>query len=537
MKKKYSTLFILASVSLLLTACTKDTNDWYNSYNGYSGFTPGNIPNNTGGSTGNLSDFNIAIDSTALEESENVPSDDKDYVENFKTTNTIEIKFSNSSVNVSGDVAGVSIQCNGADVIVTSTAEKVNYVLSGSTSDGSFKMADSENNKKFTLTLNGVYINNNDGPAINIQSGKRCYVVAKDGTYNSFSDGTSYTESDEDQKGTFFSEGELLFSGKGHIKVTANAKAGIVSDDYIMIRPNTNIYVKATAGNGIKANDGIDVRGGVVNVEATANAAKGIKSDGYYTQSGGRVIAIVTGQSEYDAEERDYKGAKGLKADSLLTMNGGKLIIVSSGGSECEGIESKGKLVVNDGEMQSFACDDAINSADDMTINGGSVFAYSTGNDGLDANGNLYIRGGLIYAIGTSTPELAIDANTEGGKKLYITGGTIVAIGGLESGASLSQNCYYTSSWTKNTWYALKYGNNTIAFKTPSGGGSNLIVSAAETPFLLSGVTVSGGNEFFSYAAYSAASISGGESVSLSAYNGSSMGFGGGPGGFSGGGW
>ena len=88
MKKKYSTLFILASVSLLLTACTKDTNDWYNSYNGYSGFTPGNIPNNTGGSTGNLSDFNIAIDSTALEESENVPSDDKDYVENFKTTNT-----------------------------------------------------------------------------------------------------------------------------------------------------------------------------------------------------------------------------------------------------------------------------------------------------------------------------------------------------------------------------------------------------------------------------------------------------------------
>ena len=99
MKKKYSTLFILASVSLLLTACTKDTNDWYNSYNGYSGFTPGNIPNNTGGSTGNLSDFNIAIDSTALEESENVPSDDKDYVENFKTTNTIEIKFSKSKEN------------------------------------------------------------------------------------------------------------------------------------------------------------------------------------------------------------------------------------------------------------------------------------------------------------------------------------------------------------------------------------------------------------------------------------------------------
>lgn len=533
MKTTNTTIIILVITSLFVS-CTKDIDNWYNSYDDIYGNNSSNTPGNMGGSTGNLSDFNVAIDSTSLAEDETIPPDDKDYVENFKTTKNIEIKYSNSSVSVNGDVAGVSIQTNGADVTVTSTTEKVNYILSGSTTDGSFKMAESEDNKKFKLTLDGVSINNNDGPAINIQVGKRCYVVANNGTYNSFSDGTAYAESEEDQKGTFFSEGELLFSGKGHIKVNANAKAGIVSDDYIMIRPNTNIYVKATAGNGIKANDGIDVRGGVVNVEATANAAKGIKSDGYYTQSGGRVIAIVTGKAEYDSEERDYKGAKGLKADSLLTIDGGKLIIVSSGGSECEGIESKSKLVINDGEVQSFAYDDAINSSDDMTINGGSVFAYSIGNDGLDANGNLYIKDGLVYAIGSSSPELAIDANTEGGKKLYVTGGTIIAIGGLEGGASLSQSCYATPTWSKSKWYALKYGDKTLAFQTPSGGGSTLVVSAASSPTLLSDVTVSSGNKIFSSAVYTDATISGGSNVSLSSYSGSSMGSGGFPGG---GGW
>lgn len=533
MKTTNTTIIILVITSLFVS-CTKDIDNWYNSYDDIYGNNSSNTPGNMGGSTGNLSDFNVAIDSTSLAEDETIPSDDKDYVENFKTTKNIEIKYSNSSVSVNGDVAGVSIQTNGADVTVTSTTEKVNYILSGSTTDGSFKMAESEDNKKFKLTLDGVSINNNDGPAINIQVGKRCYVVANNGTYNSFSDGTAYAESEEDQKGTFFSEGELLFSGKGHIKVNANAKAGIVSDDYIMIRPNTNIYVKATAGNGIKANDGIDVRGGVVNVEATANAAKGIKSDGYYTQSGGRVIAIVTGKAEYDSEERDYKGAKGLKADSLLTIDGGKLIIVSSGGSECEGIESKSKLVINDGEVQSFAYDDAINSSDNMSINGGSVFAYSIGNDGIDANGNLYIKGGLVYAIGSSNPELAIDANTEGGKKLYVTGGTIIAIGGLEGGESLSQSCYATSTWSKSKWYALKYGDKTLAFQTPSGGGSTLVVSAASSPTLLSDVTVSSGNKIFSSAVYTDATISGGSNVSLSSYSGSSMGSGGFPGG---GGW
>lgn len=143
---------------------------------------------------------------------------------------------------------------------------------------------------------------------------------------------------------------------------------------------------------------------------------------------------------------------------------------------------------------------------------------------------------------------MAIDANTEGGYKLYVQGGTIVAIGGLESGASLTQSCYSTgssssgggggrpggggsssTSWSKNTWYALTVGSTTFAFKTPSSGGSTMVVSGAGTPTLQSGVTASG-TAVFDGVGYYPATVSGGSSVTLSSYSGGNSG--GGPGGW-----
>lgn len=119
-----------------------------------------------------------------------------------------------------------------------------------------------------------------------------------------------------------------------------------------------------------------------------------------------------------------------------------------------------------------------------------------------------------------TSPELGIDANTEGGKKLYVTGGTIVAIGGLESGSSLTQTCYSASSWSKNTWYSFTNGDQTFAFKTPASGGSTLVVSASSKPTIKSNVTVSGGTSIFSGMGNVNPTISGGSSVTLSTYSG-----------------
>jgi hypothetical protein len=64
----------------------------------------------------------------------------------------------------------------------------------------------------------------------------------------------------------------------------------------------------------------------------------------------------------------------------------------------------------------------------------------------------------------------------------------------------------------------------------PGGGGSGskkLVVYTSSTPALKSGVTVSGGTEYFDGAANIGGTVSGGTSVSLSSYTSS----GGGPGG------
>lgn len=345
------------------------------------------------------------------------------------------------------------------------------------------------------------------------------------------------------------SEGNIAISG-GDITVTTS---GIGTWD------TEDLETKAAACISSDAN--ITISGGTLNLTSTGSGGKGLKCDSLLTFTGGTMVIKTTGALYYNngttentnytgntdnIDSKYYSSPKGIKAGTKtesgsgwsvtytyaggIVISGGK-ISVSTSGRNAEGIESKSTLVINDGEVVINAYDDAINAASDLTINGGLVYARSTNNDGIDANGNVYLKGGLVYAIGASSPELAIDANSEEQKKLYVQGGTIVAVGGLESGASLTQSCYKASSWSKNTWYALTVGSNVFAFKTPSSGGSNLIVSGASTPTLKSGVTASG-TEIFDGVGFYPATATGGSSVSLSSYTG-----GGGPGGGGPGGW
>ena len=340
------------------------------------------------------------------------------------------------------------------------------------------------------------------------------------------------------------SEGNIAISG-GEFTITTS---GIGTWD------TEDLETKAAACISSDAN--ITISGGTINLTSTGSGGKGLKCDSLLTITGGTMTIKTTGALYYNngttentnytgntdnIDSKYYSSPKGIKAGIKtesgsgwnvtytyaggIIISGGK-ISVSTSGRNAEGIESKSTMVINDGEVVVNAYDDGINAASDLTINGGLVYSRSTNNDGIDANGNVYLKGGLVYAIGASSPEMAIDANSEEQKKLYVQGGTIVAVGGLESGASLTQSCYKASSWSKNTWYALTVGSDVFAFKTPSSGGSNLIVSGASTPTLKSGVTASG-TEIFDGVGFYPAEATGGSSVSLSSYTGG----GGGPGG------
>jgi len=583
-------MMLLAS-TVMMTSCLADdpfsdgSNNWDYSWddNG-STTTPGSGSSST--TTGELTTFSVSIDQTSAEPtttaSEYLP-DEEDALENNSFTTEVNIDMSNPTAFTEN---GVEVTVNGGHITANhSSTKNICYVLSGTTTNGSFTVV---GDKKYEVKLNNVNITNPDSAALNLLSGKRAYIMLIDGTSNTLSDGTGGS-----QKGALYCKGKLLFNGSGKLSVTGNTNNAIHSADYIVFRKGNNIYANSTANHGIKANDGIFINGGIINVEVSAEAAKGINCESNIIVNGGRTTVITTGGGTYDSDDKEAKGAACIKADSAFTINAGELWLKSTGsggkginvdteanftggnvyivteggqyksnndtsspkgikadgniyisggtiwvrtnGYNSEGIETKSTMNISGGEVASYAYDDAINSKSDMTITGGYVYAQGKNNDGLDANGNIYIKGGLIYAICSGSPEVAIDANTEGGKKLYLTGGTVVAVGGLENGSSLSQACYQASSWSKNTWYTMTYDSNTFSFKTPSSGGSGLVVSSAATPTLSSGTTISGGSSVFGGIGIMSGTVSNGTSVSLSSYTGGNgMG---GDGGFGPGGW
>ncbi len=514
-------------------------------------------------SEGDVTSFSVALNKNAISESQNVDASDDDYVENTTFDKTITITFNASgNATVSGDDSGI-VAISGNDVIATNTTEQVIcYILTGTTSDGFFKLYSS---KKQAIVLNGVNITNPDGAAINNQSKKRTFIVLNDGSKNYLTDGTNYNDAtdSEDMKGCFFSEGQLIFSGSGYLEVDANCKAGIRSDDYVRTMPTTNIYVDASSGNGIRGNDAVIVTGGVINVNVTGTADKGISTDGEVRIDGGRTTILTSGGYEYDEDDLDYAACSGIKADSVITINGGELNIKSTGtggkglncddkinindgvvriittgkrqkdskgsvspkgikadgditfnggqvqvrcegsGDGTEGIESKGEIHIEAGTVESYCYDDAINSAGNLYIDGGYVYARATNNDGIDSNKNLYINGGVVIAEGGSQPECGIDAAEQ--YKAYINGGTVIAVGGgmqaIDSSSKQASIAVTVSLGT--TIGILDESTAILAYTTPSSNsGTALMVSSpsfksGSSYTLRAGCSVDGGTSFY----------------------------------------
>lgn len=372
---------------------------------------------------------------------------------------------------------------------------------------------------------------------------------------------------EDEDSGNIYIQGGTI-----NVNVTATAAKGIKCDGDMYISGGT-INVE-TSGNGtyeaseettfdtkaaacLSADGNMTISGGTLTLSSSGSGGKGTKCDGALSVSGGTINITTTGgmyfydgtteshNSNINTDNYDsnyYSSPKGMKAGGNVDISGGTFNI-STSGNNGEGIESKNIMTITDGNITLNTHDDGLNASSHMYIKGGYIYAYAANNDAIDANGNLYMQGGFVYAItGANGGEKALDANTEDRYKLYIQGGTMIAISDIENGAQMTQACYQTgssqggrpgqqqsqsSSFSYNTWYALYSGGTLVAaFKTPSKG-SNIVVSTAGTPAMTSGVTVSGGTEYFGGMANIGCTVSGGSSVTLNQYSSQ----GGGPGG------
>ncbi|MBR1488939.1 MAG: carbohydrate-binding domain-containing protein [Bacteroidales bacterium] len=429
-----------------------------------------------GGSDDSGSTSGSSSSSSSSSASDYVMDDEGDNISLVSFDRTISVTFSASGATVTGDANGI-VKVSGNDVTVdnSATGEKVLYKLSGTASDGFFKLYSAN---KQALQLDGLSLTNKNGAAINVQSSKRTFVVVN-GT-NQLADGSSYsdTPSDEDEKAAFFSEGQLVFSGSGSLTVTATGKAGITSDDYVRFLSSPTVTVKSTAGHGVRGKDAVVVTDGTLGITVSAAGKKGISSDGPVQIDGGKTTITVSGGVD-SSDSSDLSGSAGIKADGIFTINDGVLTVTNSGqggkgissdlqgyfnggtvkvtvsgsnygssssgmggpggwggwggwGSSssssdnsvaAKGIKFDGNLVFAGGTVSVTAkSHEAIESKGTIEVKGGRIFAQSS-DDAINAASHLTISDGYVCAYSTGNDGLDSNGN------MYIKGGVVYAIG------------------------------------------------------------------------------------------------------------
>jgi hypothetical protein len=291
MKTKLRSLKIgsLCLIALLVTSCSVSHND--------EPYAPGQQGGGfNGGMSGNVQDdgdapnFDSTITTwsgeTATDASSDVVGSDADfYYEANSFKNTVKITFNGNTASVENSNSKIIVQQTGAYVTVdmaTNTISNTEIIISGKSDDGGLKIYGT---KKFKLTLDGVELTSQIGPAINSQCKKRMFVHLNSGTTNKITDCAKYSDdpyylesSDEDRKGCLFSEGNLIFSGTGTLIVAGKKKHAIATDGYFWMRPGVTIVVTEAAKNGIHVKGdeddqiGVTIKGGLIyaNISSTA---------------------------------------------------------------------------------------------------------------------------------------------------------------------------------------------------------------------------------------------------------------------------
>jgi hypothetical protein len=361
---------------------------------------------------------------------------------------TVVITYAGTTASVSNAFqdAGVTVAVSGADVTVTSsnTTKEIVYALSGTATKGSFKIY---SEYKYNITMKGLSLTNSAGPAINSQSSKKGTVHVVSGTTNTLVDGVTYATSAEDQKGTFFSEGQLSFMGSGTLNITGNNKHGLVADDYIYVSEAT-INIKSAAKDGIHANDYFTMDSGTVTITASGDGVEA--EEGYVSINGGTFSVNSVG----DGIKTSYAGTDATITPYIL-IKGGKINITTTG-EKGNAIKSEGYTTIGTADAVTLAVSGkgskGIKTGGDFTLTAGTIkitvsgAAYYVTADadiaapaGINCDKNLAIKGG----------NLTITSTGVGGKGITVDG--TATIGGGSTNITVSgANYTYSSALTSD---------------------------------------------------------------------------------------
>ena len=414
--------------------------------------------------------------------------------ESTKPVSSSSIVTPNSSATTisNGNVPTISYTANGASVennnsCVTVTGGEVvitcagDYDFSGSYSgaDAQIRVYSPKSDSGVYLNLRGLTLTNTADAPIYAQMSSKTFVVPKNGTTNTLSDGSTrtktftYVNSNNETKvdttgACIYAKDDLTIKGEGTLIVKGNYNNGIhTSND---LRVKNGIVTVNAKNNGLKGKESVSISGGTLNI--TTSNGDGIKSDAEDATdlaAGKGSIEITGGEitinSKYDGITANntviVADGESTTPTIKVTSGGGQTCLSQSssgngggmggpgggfgmGGSSCspdssmKGFKADSSIAISGGVIEINSRDDGIHSDGSITLSGGKMTIKSDDN-GVHAEKALYVKDNANVSVtmayeGMESP----DMNFEGGITSVITtddgwnaaGGTSTTTGG-----------------------------------------------------------------------------------------------------------
>ena len=411
-------------------------------------------------------------------------SDDKsDAVTDADEKNATMFVFSDGSVKVTeGKYTGYKV--DGTSLTIN---EPGTYIISGSSSDGSVKVR--KGTTGVTLILKDLDLTSKStAPIVCAKSSEVSIIVEganslTDAALNNADENTENADA-ENAVMKFKDGSDVVISGSGTLKLTANAKNGIKAGESTETEGEASLTIKdltliidAQINDGINAGSTLNVLSGNITISAGDD---GIHSDAALNVGSDSTAPTIV-------IEQSYEGLEG------ATVN------------------------IYSGDITIHSSDDCINAANpdlsgysySISISGGKITADTTTGDGFDSNGAMNISGGDIVVWTANTADnQPLDADGT----ITVSGGTILAAGGsagmgMNIDASQSYLTFGQSSGFGGGFrgFGVSGSNSTVK------SGAEIVITDADGNEIYSGGALTNASWFF----FSSPELSDGESYTL----------------------
>jgi hypothetical protein len=330
-------------------------------------------------------------------------------------------------------------------------------------------------------------------------------LILTDGTANTISDGKYSSNTNNETNAVIYIQHDLIISGNGTLNISGNEHHGIRAQDSLTVKGGV-INVTA-AGDALRGRDAVIIEGGTFSLTAGGD---GIQSNNDTNAEQGYVI-INGGTFTINA------GDDGIQAETAVTINKGSLTITAkddgitakgpvliTGGTvritnSYEGIEGL-NVTITGGDIDIYSRDDSINAREYgaitsmwgrrvmpgrptnanifVRIKGGNIHIHAL-TDGIDSNNNVFLEGGTLRISGPSRGmEGAIDVDGS----VLITGGNLITAGSVVSisGQSTQPTLLVTYNQQLPTGTLIEIRDTS---------GNTLLDYTAKNAFFMSGFT------------------------------------------------